>query len=104
MSLAQAKTHFQNIDYRVSSPSPTTLRAEHGAERYDFTYASEHATTPRCIVIVPAPGLPWQEALARATGANPGRLKNPGTVKTKAGSVAFTVDEEKVIIRLGDCA
>lgn len=103
MTLAQAKDHFEELGYRVTSPSASALAVERGAERYDLSFVAPDSPA-RCIVIVPPPGLPWQEALARAAGANPGRLKNPGSVKTARGSLDYTVDETKVIIRLGECS
>jgi hypothetical protein len=102
MTLPQAKAHFEELDYKIRTPAPTTLAVEHGAERYDFTYSRAEGP-PSCVVLTPAPGLPWQEAVARATGANPGRLKNPGSLNTTRGPLVFTVDEAKVIIRLGEC-
>lgn len=103
MKLEQVRAHFEEQDYRVRAPSSTTLEVERGAERYTFYYGAGPSAPPRCVVLVPAPGLPWAEALARATGANPSRLKNPGTVRVGQGVLPFRVDEQKVIVRVGDC-
>lgn len=104
MNLAQAKSYFEDGNFRVRSPSETTLEAEHGAERYTFIYGKAGtATPPSCVVLVPPPGVPWAEALARASGANPSRLKPTGLLSLSGGNLPYTVDEEKVIIRVGDC-
>lgn len=105
MTFPQVKAHFEEQDFLVRTPSENTLEVERGAERYRFVYAPGKREAPAtCVVLTPPPGLPWREALARATGERPGRLKNPGSVKTAAGERAYTVDEDKVIVRLGDCS
>lgn len=104
MGFNDAKRYFEEQDYRVRSTSPTLLEAEHGAESYRLIYAKPNSPGPAaCAVLVPAPGVPWEEALARASGANPGRLKNDRTVRVRSDSVPYTVDEKNVIIRIGSC-
>lgn len=99
----KAKDYFEEQGYRVRSPSPTTLEAEHGAERYQFIYSSPASSDPAtCVVLVPAPGVPWEEALARAAGANPRRLKDR-TVRIGSDQVPYTVDDKNVILRIGNC-
>lgn len=103
MSLVEAKAHFEEREYRVRTPAPTTLEAEHGAERFTLAYSSPTAKQPSCVVLVPAPGIPWKEALSRASGAKPSRLENPGTLRVGDTTLPFVVDEARVIVRIGDC-
>jgi hypothetical protein len=56
------------------------------------------------VVLVPAPDIPWLEALTRATGANPARVKgSSGNVRLAQGELPYAVDEKNSVIRIGSC-
>jgi hypothetical protein len=105
MTAAEARRYFENVGQRVKRPTETKLEVEHGAERTTLVYPSiDPGARPLCVVVVPAPGIPWLEALARTTGANPARIKAPsGTVRLAQGELAYAVDEQNVVIRIGEC-
>jgi hypothetical protein len=105
MSSAEAGRYFDELGFRVTRPSPTKLEAERGAERTTFVYPSAApGARPSCILLVPAPDIPWLEALTRTTGANPARVKTTsGKVKVAQGELAYAVDEKNNSIRIGDC-
>lgn len=105
MSSADAQRYFDELGYRVRRPSPEKLEAERGAERTTFVYPSSAADArPSCVLLVPAPDIPWAEALTRATGANPAKLKQTtGKLELAQGVLAYAVDEKNASIRIGDC-
>jgi hypothetical protein len=105
MSLAQAKEYFSDRNYSIqTSEQPTTLKAEYGSESYVFDYQSA-TEPPKCVTLYPAPGVPWDEATARATGAAPDKLKKGAPIKAERGELPLKVDESanKLIIRIGNC-
>jgi len=107
MSWAQAKAYFSGRNYALqTSDSPATLKAEYGSERFVFEYAAANdAAPPRCLTLYPAPGVPWDEATARATGAAPDKLKRDRPIKAERGELPLRVEEapNKLIVRIGNC-
>jgi hypothetical protein len=107
MNWSKARNYYLKLDFRVTTTnSPPTVQAEHGSEKYVFTYSKpEDSSPPRCLTIYPKPDLPWQEAVGRATGASLQKLKLGSPVPTTDGNVALRVDEgkDKLVIHLGDC-
>jgi hypothetical protein len=106
MSASVAARYFEELGFRVKRPAPSRVEAEHGAERTTLVYADPPGdSAPRCIELVPAPDIPWLEALTRATGANPSKIKGTtGKVKLTQGELGYVVDEKNNSITLGDCA
>ena len=107
MNWAKAHDYYSNLGFRVTTTdSPPTLRAEHGAELFIFTFAKPNDTQPpRCLALYPEPNVPWQEAVGRATGASLQKLKIGSPVPMSDGDVALRVDEakDKLIVYLGNC-
>jgi hypothetical protein len=105
MSAGVAAKYFDELGFRVKRPVPSRVEAEHGAERTTLVYADPPGeSAPRCIELVPAPDIPWLEALTRATGANPSKLKTTtGKVKLTQGELAYSVDEKNNIVKIGNC-
>jgi hypothetical protein len=106
LGYAAAREYYEKRGYKVTDEPPATLKAEYGAELYTFSYATpkdDNAAT--CVKLYPAPGMPWQEAAARATGTPPERLKPGDTVSSKRGPLALHVEDsdKKVVVSLGDC-
>ncbi len=108
MTFAQARENFEARGFkRLKSDSASTLSFEFGSERYEFRFAKENDTAPaRCVVVHPAPGVSWQEAVSRMTGISPQRLKKDGTVKTARGPRKLEVagKENAPIIQIGECS
>lgn len=106
MTLAVAREHYTGRGFRVTATEhPPTLKAEYGAELMVFAYDAATAA-PRCLTLYPAPQMPWQEAVARATGAQLPKIKKDVPVPLPDGEVPLRVEEssDKLIIRLGNCA
>jgi hypothetical protein len=107
MSLATAREYYKGLGYRVTvSEAPTVLKAEYGAELLVFSYgAPNDPQGPRCLTLYPPPQMPWQEAVARATGAQLPKIKQGAPVPLPDGEVPLRVEEgsDKLVIRLGDC-
>lgn len=107
MNAAQAEEYFRGRGFKVSTgASPSELRFEHGAELLVFTYdGPSRSAPPRCVVLYPSPDMSWQEATARVTGAQPGRLKAGQRIPAAAGQQLLEVEEsaERVIARIGTC-
>jgi hypothetical protein len=105
MTSRQAASYFEELGQRIQRPAPTRLVAERGAERTTFIYPSAAADArPDCVIVVPAPDIPWLEALTRTTGANPARVKTPtGNVRLAQGELPYAVDEKNNVIRVGNC-
>ena len=108
MNFSKAEVYFKHRGFKVTAQdSPPTLRAEYGAELFVFTYgAPKDENPPKCLVLYPAPDVPWQEATSRATGTPPSKLKKGGVVRTEHGDMSLAVDEgeNKLIVRIGDCS
>lgn len=104
MRATEVAAYFDELGYRVKRPAPERLEVERGAEHATFVYPSAATDArPKCVVLLPAPGIPWAEALARATGINPSRAKTSGKLKLMQGELPYEVDERDTRIRLGAC-
>jgi hypothetical protein len=107
MNLAVARDYYKGLGYSVTvADQPTVLKAEYGAELFVFAYASANdSQPPRCLTLYPAPQMPWQEAVARATGAKLNKIKLGAPVPLPDGEVPLRVDEgsDKLVIYLGNC-
>jgi hypothetical protein len=106
MSLAVAREYYKGLGWRVTvSESPTVLKAEYGAELMVFSYAAPNDSQPRCLTLYPVPQMPWQEAVARATGAQLPKIKQGAPVPLPDGDVPLRVEEgsDKLVIHLGSC-
>jgi len=107
MSLATAREYYKGLGFRVTvSDAPTVLKAEYGAELLVFSYAAPNDTQgPRCLTLYPQPQMPWQEAVARATGAQLPKIKQGAPVPLPDGEVPLRVEEgsDKLVIYLGNC-
>jgi hypothetical protein len=104
----QAEAYFSSRGFKIqTTTTPPTLRAEYGAELIVYTFDSVGSTEPaRCVTLYPAPGIPWMEATARATGVQPRFLKQEGgTVRIKRGAVPLVVDErdDGLTVQVGEC-
>jgi hypothetical protein len=98
------KRYFDERGYRTKDVPPNGVRVERGAEQYSFTYPSAAASDrPSCIVLVPPQGMPWKEALSRATGKHPEKLEQKGSITATQGELSYTVDEKNVVVRIGSC-
>ena len=98
------KRYYEERGYRVKDVPPTDVRIERGAEQYSYTYPSGAASDrPKCAKLVPPHGMPWKEALARATGKHPEKLEQQGTLELLQGALPYTVDEKNVVVRIGAC-
>jgi hypothetical protein len=108
MGMEAVQEYFATRRFKVqTSDNPATLRAEFGAELYVFTYDKPNDTAgPKCLVLHPAPGVRWQEAVARATGMPLDRVKPGKSVKAARGELAVTAVDtaDKQTAKLGDCA
>ena len=81
MQRDDVKRYYEERGYRVKDAAPNGVTIERGAEKYTFTYPSAAASDrPSCVVLVPPHGMPWQEALARATGKHPDKLEPKGSI------------------------
>jgi hypothetical protein len=99
------KNYYEERGYRVKDTAPNVVTIERGAEKYTFTYPSAAATDkPSCVVLVPPPGMPWQEALSRATGKHPEKLEPKGSLTVSQGELPYTIDVKNVVIRIGACS
>jgi hypothetical protein len=104
MPRADVKRYYEERGYRVKDTPPNGVTIERGAEKYTFTYPSaDSAVGPSCVVLVPPHGMPWQEALSRATGKHPDKLEPKGSVSVPKGELPYAVDEKNVVLRIGAC-
>jgi hypothetical protein len=108
MGFAAAQSYFDGRGYKLTtSDTPPSLTAEYGAEKFVFEYdAPKDERPPRCLMLYPAPGIPYQEATGRATGVLMKKIDKDGVVKTAHGDMPIHVDESDttLIISLGTCA
>jgi hypothetical protein len=107
MSFATAREYYSGSNYRVTpSADNSELRVEYGAELMVFTYAAPNdSNPPKCLTLYPVPDMPWQEAVARATGASLPRIKRDAPVPLSGGDVPLKIEDgkDKLVIRLGNC-
>jgi hypothetical protein len=106
MSLAVAREYYKGLGFRVTpTDNPPGLKAEYGAELMVFSYATSTSPAPRCLAVYPEPRMPWQEVVARATGAPLNKIKEGAPVPLADGPVPLRVDEgkDKLVIWLGEC-
>jgi len=108
MPWGSAKKYFEGRDYKVRpGDTPNTLIAEYGAELYSFQYERpESKSPPRCLTVYPPPGMGWQEATARVTGARVDKIKEGEPVKAGKRVLDLGVVNEpnKVVVKLGTCS
>lgn len=105
---ADAKDYWESRGFKLEiDEAKSTLTAEYGAELYVYRFAKVGSKEPAtCLTLYPAPGIPWQEALARATGIQPRFLKREDeTIKTGRGKVPLSIEDPdgKLVIRIGRC-
>ncbi len=107
MNFAAARAYYTGLGYRLTvADNPPQLKAEYGAELLVFSYAAPNdEKAPRCLTLYPPPQMPWQEAVARATGGQLNKIKNGAPVPLPDGDVPLQVEEgnDKLIVRLGSC-
>lgn len=108
MPWAKAKKYFEGRDYKVRpGDKPKVLTAEYGAELLVFEYDKpESGSPPVCLTVYPPPGMGWQEATARVTGARVDRIKEGSPVKAGKRTLDLSVVDEpnKVVVKLGTCS
>lgn len=103
---AQAKDYFELRGYKVDAKNSRQIKAEFGAELFVFDYSiARDPSPPTCLTLYPVPGVPMLEAVARATGVRPDRIKPPAPLRTEQGALPIAVEEgdTKLTIRLGNC-
>jgi len=104
MSLAALSTYFGDRRFKLTvKDDPKTLRAEHGAETFVFTFSGANESAPSCVTAYAPSGMSWQEVAARLTGAAPERLKLDQPVKSAKGEqlklqVEHPSDQPKVTL------
>jgi hypothetical protein len=107
MNYLKAKEFYSERGYKLTeTESPPGIEAEYGSERYVYQFDRVNSLQPpTCLVLYPPPGMSWQEAVARATGARPDQLTGRPTVRTPRGQVKLRVVEtlHKLIVYLGQC-
>ncbi len=106
MRAAEAKAYYGDRRFKVTSrETPAEVRAELGSELYVFAYDKLSDPAPRCLTAYAAPGLSWQEVVARLTGMPPEKLKLDTPIKSGRGELVLKVEHEtdKPTIHLGDC-
>jgi hypothetical protein len=104
MPREDVKRYHEERGYRVKDVPTNVVKIERGAEQYSFSYPSAAASDrPSCVVLVPPHGMPWKEALARATGMRPDKMEPKGTVTAAQGALPYEVDEKNVVVRIGAC-
>ena len=107
MGMAAVKEYYATRRFKVAvSDAPPQLRAEYGAELYVFTFDKPNDTAgAKCLLLYPAPGVRWQEAVARATGTPLDRVKPGKNVKAARGELAVAAEDsdKKQTAKIGDC-
>ncbi len=106
MRAEEVKAYYGDRRFKVTSKdNPAEVRAELGSELYVFSYDKPSDQAPRCVTAYAAPGLSWQEVVARLTGMPPEKLKLDAPVKSGRGELALKVvhETDKPTIHLGDC-
>lgn len=107
MAWKAARAYYEKRDFRVRpGKTPAILEMEYGAELQRFEYAEENSSQPpRCVTVYPPPGMGWQEATARVTGARVDKLKLGEPVKAGTRTLMLQVVDEpnQVLVKLGEC-
>jgi hypothetical protein len=107
MGMEAVKEYFSSRRFKVQvTDNPPRLRAEFGAELYVFTFDKPNDTGgAKCLLLYPAPGVRWQEAVARATGMPLDRVKPGKSVKAARGELLIGAEDtaQKQTAKLGDC-
>ncbi|HEY6728617.1 MAG TPA: hypothetical protein VI197_31615 [Polyangiaceae bacterium] len=107
MGWQAARSYYERRDFRVRpGKTPTTLEMEYGAELHRFEYGAENSSAPpKCVTVYPPPGMGWQEATARMTGARVDRIKAGEPVKAGTRTLSLQVVDEpgQVLVKLGEC-
>lgn len=108
LGFADVQAYFEDRKYKLTtSDNPPKLRAEYGAELYEFVFAKPNdAAGARCVSIYPAPGVSWQELVSKLTGVAPDKLAPGKPLKSARGPLPLSVQEsqDKVVARVGDCS
>jgi hypothetical protein len=100
------KTYFDARNYKLTlTDAPPTVRAERGAELFVFTF-DQPTVGAKCLLLYPAPDIPWREAVGRATGVRLDKIKNGASIPAKRGDLPLNVEDtdKKQLARIGDCA
>lgn len=114
MPWEHARKYFVSRGYKkvddtpaAAGAGPAVLQMEYGAESFTFRYprAEDAHALPTCLEVMGAPGVPWQEVVARATGAHPARLEANRPVRVGSRTLALSVEERdrQAHVRLGEC-
>ena len=107
LNYATAKKFYSERGFKVTeTETPPGIEAEYGSEKYIYEFDRKHSLRPpTCVVLYPPPGMSWQEAVTRTTGARPDQLTGKPTVDTPRGPVKLRVVEtlHKLIVYLGQC-
>lgn len=107
MAWRAARAYYERRDFRVR-PGKTSnvLEMEYGAELHRFEFTEENSSAPaKCVTVYPPPGMGWQEATARMTGARVDRIKAGEPVKAGPRTLMLQVVDEpgQVLVKLGEC-
>ncbi|HVJ22064.1 MAG TPA: hypothetical protein VM686_41950 [Polyangiaceae bacterium] len=107
LGFEDVKEYFSERRYKITtSDSPPMVKAEFGAELYQFDFQKPNdAQGARCVSIFPAPGISWEELVSKLTGVGPEKLKAGQPIKTASGPLGLKVEntENKVVARVGNC-
>jgi hypothetical protein len=107
LGMEAVREYYETRRFKVkTSDNPPELRAEYGAELYVFTYDKPNdGAGPKCMLLYPAPGVRWQEAVARTTGTPLDRIKPGKSVKAARGELAIAAEDtaQKQTAKIGDC-
>lgn len=106
MNWDEALDHFVERRQYSARQEGAHLKLERGSQVFHFAFSTPHARDPAtCLTVVGAPGISWQELVARATGVQPRRLKLGRAVPTKQGPLPLLVegDEGQFSVKLGKC-
>jgi hypothetical protein len=106
MNWKQAEEYYSARGFKLHT-SGGQLKAEYGSESYTFYFKGPGDTgRASCVEVFASPGIPWEESVARVTGALPQRLEKGEPVQSKAGKfqIVHVEDETQAIYKLGDCS
>lgn len=102
---AAAAKYFDSRGYKVT-PVDSTLKVEYGSENFTFKYsAKDDPKPPSCLMIVGAPGVPWQEVTTRASGVHPQKLERDKPIKIDGRALNLSIggDATQAAVNIGDC-